>query len=117
MTVVVMAAARLLERLKGLLCSGQIAVLQGLADLVEYLRKRRVGVRRWTLAVLLELAQRRIGLLGVREISAAQRVGKLLELLHEIRLRRGRRVGIERRVGNSGNRHHLSPFVLGMLGS
>ena len=39
MTMMVMAAARLLERLKGLLRSAQIAVLQGLANLAECLRE------------------------------------------------------------------------------
>jgi hypothetical protein len=39
MTVMVVATARLLQRLKGLLRSLQIAILQGLANLIEYFRE------------------------------------------------------------------------------
>lgn len=105
MAVMVMAAGLcllgLLKRRQCLLRAGDIAVLQRLPDLIERLGERRVRSRGRTLAAILQVAQRRIGLLRIRKVSGTDIAEQLIERLTEVCLAVGGGLGgIGRGVGN-----------------
>ena len=105
MAVMVMAAGLcllgLLKRRQCLLRAGDIAVLQRLPDLIERLGERRVRSRGRTLTAILQIAQRRIALLGIRKVSGTDVAEQLIERLTEVCLAVGGGLGgIGRGVGN-----------------
>lgn len=103
MAVMVMAASLLglLKRRQRLLRAGDIAVLQRLPDLIERLGERRVRSRGRTLTAILQIAQRRIALLGIRKVSGTDVAEELIERLTEVCLAVGGGLGgIGRGVGN-----------------
>ena len=83
----------LLKRRQGLLRAGNIAVLQRLPDLIESLGERRVRGRGRTLTAILQVAQRRIGLLRIRKVSGADVAEELVERLTEVCLAIGGGLG------------------------
>ena len=98
-----MMTAVSLERRQGLLRAAEVAVLQILPDLAERTRERCVRVGGGALAAILQLTERRVGLLGIGETSGVERGRKLIERLAEVGLTIG---GLARRlVGNSRDRH------------
>jgi hypothetical protein len=48
-------------------------------NLVEGVREGRIGARGWSLAVILDLAENRKGLLRIRQISTVEGIGQLFE--------------------------------------
>ena len=90
---------RLLERGERLLCAGDVAALQRLADLIERLRQRRVRRGGGTLTAALQIAQRRISRLRIGKVSGADGAEELIERLTEVRLVVGGLAGIRRSVG------------------
>jgi len=103
MAMMVMAAGLLglLKRRQRLLRAGDIAVLQRLPDLIERLGERRVRGRGRTLTAILQVAQRRIGLLRIRKISGTHVAEQLIERLAEVCLAVGGGLGgIGRGAGN-----------------
>jgi hypothetical protein len=79
--------------LQSLLCPGEVATLQGLADLVERLRQRTIGAR--PLALALQIGQGPVSLLRAVEIARLDCLGELIEglakLILLVRLQRRRR--------------------------